>query len=188
MSIFEDILKFKLTNFPNSDQYFAVEGVNTAEGLVRKLEEEDSTFGEVQDQRFLRATTTSRWKPNLVKIDQKKDLPLMHGYPGNFVTLDMLHSGGEWCLGETKYIIGDSYTIGKVWATTFGINWRKKWPLGAFWENAKIEFFAPTNYFWGQNKALVWLYLQSWTWFDVTIILGIKFWWFSFFLDPLLLI
>ena len=39
-------------------------GVNTAEGLVRKLEEEDSTFGEVQDQRFLRATTTSRWKTN----------------------------------------------------------------------------------------------------------------------------
>ena len=32
------------------------------------------------------------------------------------------HSGGEQCLGETKYIIGDSYTVGKVWATTFGIN------------------------------------------------------------------
>jgi len=60
VSIFEDILKFKLTNFPNSDQYFAVEGVNTAVELVRKLEEEDSTFGEVQHQRFLRATTTSR--------------------------------------------------------------------------------------------------------------------------------
>ena len=98
------------------------------------------------------------------------------------------HSGGEWSLGETKYIIGDSYTVGKVWATTFRINWRKKWPLGSFWENAEIAFFAPKNYFWGKNKALVWLYLQSWTWFDVIIILGIKFWWFSFFLDPLLLI
>ena len=52
------------------------------------------------------------------------------------------HSGGEWSLGETKYIIGDSYTVGKVWASTFGINWRKNWPLGAFWENAKIAFFA----------------------------------------------
>ena len=31
-------------------------------------------------------------------------------------------SGGERCLGETKYIIGDSYTVGKVWATTFRIN------------------------------------------------------------------
>ena len=104
------------------------------------------------------------------------------------VNLNAWHSGGEWSLGETKYIIGDSYTVAKVWATTFGINWRKKWPLGAFWENAEIAFFAPKNYFWGKNKALVWLYLQSWTWFDVIIILGIKFWWFSFFLDPLLLI
>ena len=99
-----------------------------------------------------------------------------------------IHSGGERSLGETKYIIGDSYTVGKVWASTFGINWRTNWALGAFWENAKIDFFAPKNYFWGKKEALVWLYLQSWTWFDVIIILGIKFWWFSFFLDPLLLI
>ena len=32
------------------------------------------------------------------------------------------HSGGEQSLGETKYIIGDSYTVRKVWASTFGIN------------------------------------------------------------------
>ena len=87
------------------------------------------------------------------------------------------HSGGEQSLGETKYIIGDSYTVGNVWASTFGINWR--W--GLFEKTPKLHF-------WGKNKALVWLYLQSWTWFDVIIILGIKFWWFSFFLDPLLLI
>ena len=58
----------------------------------------------------------------------------------------------------------------------------------AVWENAETAFFVPKNYFWGKNKALVLLYLQSWTWFDVIIISGIKFWWFSFFLDPLLLI
>ena len=51
------------------------------------------------------------------------------------------HSGGEWSLGETKYTIGDSYTVGKVWATTFRINWRKKWPLGSFSENAEIAFY-----------------------------------------------
>ena len=33
-----------------------------------------------------------------------------------------IHSGGEQSLGETKYIIGNSYTVGKVWASTFGIN------------------------------------------------------------------
>ena len=32
------------------------------------------------------------------------------------------HSGGEQSLGESKYIIGDPYTVGKVWASTFGIN------------------------------------------------------------------
>ena len=32
------------------------------------------------------------------------------------------HSGGEQSLGKTKYIIGNSYTVGKVWASTFGIN------------------------------------------------------------------
>ena len=55
------------------------------------------------------------------------------------------HSGGEQCLGETKYIIGDSYTVGKVWATTLGITWRTNWPLGAFLENAEIAFFTPKN-------------------------------------------
>ena len=30
------------------------------------------------------------------------------------------HSGGKQSLGETKYIIGDSYTLGQVWASTFG--------------------------------------------------------------------
>ena len=91
------------------------------------------------------------------------------------------HSGGEQSLGETKYIIGDSYTVGKVWASTFGINWQTNLPLGAFWENAKIAIFAPKNNFGGKKKAIVCLYLQSWTWSDVIIILGIKFWWFSFF-------
>ena len=42
-------------------------------------------------------------------------------------------------------------------------------------------FLATLSGFWGKNKALVWLYLHSWTWFDVPIILGVKFWWFSFF-------
>ena len=32
------------------------------------------------------------------------------------------HSGGERSLGETKYIIGDSYTVEKVWASAFVIN------------------------------------------------------------------
>ena len=27
----------------------------------------------------------------------------------------------------------------------------------------------------GKNKALVWLYLHSWTWFDVIIIFSVKF-------------
>ena len=67
------------------------------------------------------------------------------------------HSGGERSLGETKYIIGDSFTVGKVWASTFGINWPTNWALGAFWENAKIDFFKPKNYFWCKNKARVWL-------------------------------
>ena len=54
----------------------------------------------------------------------------------------------------------------------FGINRGKYWALGAFWENANIAFIAPKNDFWGENNALVWLYLQSWTWFDVIIIFG----------------
>ena len=33
--------------------------------------------------------------------------------------------------------------------------------------------------------ALVRKHLKSWTGFDLTIILGVKFWWFSFFLLPL---
>ena len=32
------------------------------------------------------------------------------------------HSGGEGRLGEKKYIIGVSYTVGKVWASPFGIS------------------------------------------------------------------
>ena len=52
------------------------------------------------------------------------------------------HSGGERSLGETKYIIGDSYTVGKVWASTFSTNWRKNWALGAFWENVENAFFT----------------------------------------------
>ena len=36
--------------------------------------------------------------------------------------LKIHHSGGEQSLGKTKYIIGNSYTVGKVWASTVGIN------------------------------------------------------------------
>ena len=79
------------------------------------------------------------------------------------------HSGEERSIGETKYIIGDFYTIGIIWANTFKINWRKNWPLGAFWEIAKIALFAPKNDFWGKNRAISWLNLLSWfdlIWFD----------------------
>ena len=36
--------------------------------------------------------------------------------------LNIDHSGGEGRLGEKKYIIGVSYTVGKVWASPFGIS------------------------------------------------------------------
>ena len=42
-------------------------------------------------------------------------------------------------------------------------------------------FLASWSNFWGKNKALVRLYLHSWTWFDVPIIFSVKFWWFFFF-------
>ena len=32
------------------------------------------------------------------------------------------HSGEERSIGETKYIIGNFYTIGIIWANTFKIN------------------------------------------------------------------
>ena len=34
----------------------------------------------------------------------------------------LTHSGGEGRLGEQKYIISVSYTVGKVWASPFGIS------------------------------------------------------------------
>ena len=42
--------------------------------------------------------------------------------PRNGSSIIHVNSGGEQSLGETKYIIGNSYTVGKVWASTFGIN------------------------------------------------------------------
>ena len=55
---------------------------------------------------------------NHILKNETKNLfyPIMQVIPISFL---LGHSGGEQSLGETKYIIGDSYT---VWATTFGIN------------------------------------------------------------------
>ena len=100
----------------------------------------------------------------------------------------MMHSGGEQSLGQTKYIIGMSYIVGKPWTIRFCITCWKNLALRAFGENGQKRLLLALCDFWGKNKALVWLYLHSWTWFDVIIIFSVKFWWFSFFLDPLLLI
>ena len=40
---------------------------------------------------------------------------------------------------------------------------------------------AQLSHFWGKNRAPVRPNFQRWTGFDLLIILGVKFWWFSFF-------
>ena len=73
------------------------------------------------------------------------------------------------------------------------------WPIGSLslqkhlkqaLENVFLVFFgtpvlAQLSHFWGENKAPVRPNLQRWTGFDLLIILPVKFWWFSFFLEPL---
>ena len=39
------------------------------------------------------------------------------------------------------------------------------------------------GHFWVKIRALVRLHFQSWTWFDLLIIWGVKFWWITFFKD-----
>ena len=45
--------------------------------------------------------------------------------------------------------------------------------------------FALLSDFWVKIRALVRPNRQRWTGFDFLIISGVKFWWFSFFLEPL---
>ena len=69
----------------------------------------------------------------------------------------------------------------------FSGHFQSKFLLGAL--HFALYFFDTKIYdFWGKNRAAVWLQLYSWTWIDLTSVSGVIFWWFSFFLVPLLLI
>ena len=57
-----------------------------------------------------------------ILIDTTNTNMIRHQQSGIWGQQTVTHSGGERSLGETKYIIGDSYTVGKVRAGTFGIN------------------------------------------------------------------
>ena len=59
------------------------------------------------------------------------------------------------------------------------------WSWEFFWIFKNFVFLPQNQVFSAIFDALVRPNRQSWTGFDLLIILGVKFWWFSFFLEPL---
>ena len=59
------------------------------------------------------------------------------------------------------------------------------YPSKIFGVPCSTPVFALLSDFWVKIRALVRPNRQRWTGFDLLIISGVKFWWFSFFLEPL---